>query len=213
MIGYPYINELFTSILDVSKVIQGNYYMCPKQGSEMNNSFISELVINAGSAGLDKWPAALIMPPRKVGNFQFSGEEIAGTQIGYNYYNCQMLFLRPTKYTKYTQPSQPLPNTQIPTHTAIDCWHDMSRCAEDFLQVLRQVIIYNNLQTTLQISENTQQSIVPVSDIGNDALSGVILNFVLMVNGGCDIEDYPEDYLELIEIPLLTDTHPTHINS
>lgn len=211
MISYPYINSLFKAILNVSEVIDGRYFMCPKWGSEINSAFLSEVVLNAGN-GI-KYPAALCMPPRKTGNFQFSGEEVGGTQIGYNYLNCQMLFLRPTTYTAYNQPSQPLPNTQIPTHTAIDCWHDMGRCAEDFLQVLRQVIIYNSLQGTINISENAQQSITPVSDIGNDKLSGVLLSFVIMLNGGCAIEDYPSDYLTEIQVPLLIDTHPTHINS
>lgn len=211
MIGYPYIQELFTSILKEAKVIQGRFYFCPKMASEINNANINEIVIATVPNGA-KWPTALLMPPIKRGNFQFSGDEIAGPQIGYNYYNIQMLFLRPTAYTAYNQPSQPLPNTAISTHTAVETWHDMGRCAENFLQVLRQVLIYHKI-TAIEISESGPQAEIPVTDIGNDKLSGVLFTFTLMVNGGCDIEDYPVNYLDLIQVPELKDTHLTHINS
>lgn len=211
MIGIPYINSLFTAVLTQSLVMGGRFFICPKLGSEMNNANIAEIVLNAPPAGI-KWPAALMMPPRKTGNFQFSGEEIAGPIVGYNYYAIQIMFLRPASYTAYNQPSQPLPATPIPTHTIADTWHDMSRCAEDFMQALRQVLIYNSI-TALAISEQAPQAISLVSDIGTDKVSGALLNFSIMVNGGCDIEDYPPDYLSRIIVPNLTDTHPTHVNS
>lgn len=210
MIGYPYIQSLFTAVLKASLVMQGRFYVTPKMASEINTAYLNEIVTAIPPA--IKWPAALMIPPRKSGNFQFSGDEVAGTEIGYNTYNIRMLFLRPTSYTAYNQPSQPLPGTAIPTHTAVDTWHDMSRCAEDFMQVLKQVLWHNQI-TALVISERSQQSIDPVTDIGNDAVSGVLLSFNILVNGGCDIEDYPSDYLQTIVVPDLTDTHPTHVNS
>ncbi len=210
MIGIPYIHSLFQAIISQSLVLHGNFFVCPKLASEINNSNISEIV--TGTPNATKWPAALMMPPRKTGNFQFTGYEVGGTEIGYNAYHMQMLFLRPSAYTAYNQPSQPLPGTPIPTHTVEDTWHDMTRCAEDFLQALKQVIQYNQIMAIF-ISETAQQSIIPVTNIGNDALSGVLLNFTIKVNGGCDIEDYPSNYLSLIVVPELIDTHPTHVNS
>lgn len=211
MIGIPYINSLFSSILAESLVMGGRFFITPKLGSEINNNNINDIVTNAMPDAI-KWPACLMMPPRKTGNFQFSGEEIQGVAIGYNTYSIQMLFLRPAAYTAYNQPSQPLDGTPIPLHTVQDTWHDMMRCAESFLQELRQVIYYNQINQ-LVISENNPQSIVMVSDIGNDKVSGVLLNFAILVNGGCDIEDYPFEAWKTIVVPPLTDTHPTHINS
>lgn len=210
MIGIPYIQSLFQAILSQSLVMQGRFFLCPKQAAELNSANISEIV--TGIPSDTKYPVALLMPPRKIGNFQFSGEEVAGTQIGYNTYLMQMLFLRPAQYTTYNQPGTPLPNTPIPTHTVPETWHDMTRCAEDFLQVLRQVLRSHRIMA-LQISENATQTIVPVTEIGNDKVTGVLLNFNILVNGGCDIEDYPSDYLQLIEVPELVDTHQTHVNN
>ena len=208
MIGIPYINSLFSAILDVSLVMGGRFYICPKQGSEMNNANIAELVMNAPPNGI-KWPAALMMPPKKSGNFQFSLLEVTDFDL----YTIQMMFLRPASYTAYNQPSQPLPNTPISTHTVVDTWHDMSRCAEDFMKALRGIIDSGSLQGTLTISERLTPVIQYITEIGNDKLSGALLTFNLLMNGGCELEDYPSDYLTRIELPALTDIHPTHVNS
>lgn len=206
MIGIPYIQAVFQAVIKQSLVLRGNFFVCPKIGTEINNANIEEIL--TGLPLKQKYPVSLMMPPRKVGFFQFTKEQ----DTGYNTYQMQMLFLRPSSYTAYNQPSAPLPNTPIPTHTVAETWHDMSRCAEDFLSVLKQALWYNR-NTAMNVSESNTQSIVPVTDIGNDKLCGVLLNFTLLVNSGCDIEDYPADYLELIVIPPVTDTHPTHINT
>lgn len=215
MIGIPYIQSLFKAILDKSLVIQGRFYLCPKYASELNTANLDQLILGSLPSDI-KYPLALMLPPIKSGNFQFHGADVAGPQIGYNTYRISMLFLRPATYTAYNQPSQPLPNTALPTHTIADTWHDMSRCAENFLQVLYSVLEKQRLNggpTAITIGEASPQSEQYVSDIGNDKVSGVLFQFPLLVNGGCDIEDYPDDFVETIVIPELIDTHPTHINT
>ena len=211
MIGIPYITKLFSNIIAQDQVVQGRFYLCPKWGSELN----TENILESNTLSLpkdNKYPLALLMLPEVDGNFQWSGLSVQGAQIGYNVYQFWIVFLRPANTTSYGQVSQPF-NTTISTHTIPESWHDMQRCAESFMQVLQAVIENKVGYNTIQIAQSNKQKIRYISDLGKDKTCGCLLMFNLLVNGGCDIEGYPTNFLDLIQIPPLVDTHPQHINS
>jgi hypothetical protein len=212
MIGIPYIQSLFTSILNHSKVINGRFYTCPFWGSELNKLNIDEIVEFAvPKSGTDaKYPCAILLPFRTYGKFQYSGADVEGS--GYIARELQMLFICNAYTTGYNAVTSPNIVTGKTTHTIPETWHDMERCAMDFSRVLFKVIEENNLYRQLYISENKVMEVIQVTSRADDQLTGVWLKFPLNIFPGCDIEDYPDTYLTDIMVPDLVDTHPLHTN-
>ena len=212
MIGIPYIKDLYKAILSQSKVIDGRFHLCPFWGTEIDKLNIEEIVswVNPYLNTTQKYPAAILMPMREVGNFQYSDDP--STVNAYSSIQCTIVFITNAYVTGQNQVSAPAAGTRQPTHTIPDTWHDMARCAKNFLQVL-----YAGIETHkcgpapyLFISEKVQQSIVEVTCKGNDEVTGVMMRFGIGLFGGCDLEDYNSDYLTTIAWPDITDVHPLH---
>ena len=207
MIGYPYIQQLFQTILDKSYVIQGRFFVCPKWGSELSNPNISE-AIAIGQAKEFKYPVSLLMPPPKEGNFEYSGEALSSGNVLWNVYSIQMLFLTNARNTGQNQVTKP-DNAGISTHTIPETWHDMDRVAENFCAVLQGMI--QKLGNNIVFWDEFKPRIQLVSNIGNDGASGVKLIFKLGLFGGCKIEDYPDTWKDDIIPPDITkDIHKLH---
>lgn len=86
----------------------------------------------------------------------------------------------------------------------------MKRAASDFTRALFEIIKFNRLQAdTLRITQRGKQ-ITPVSLVGKDLASGVLIVFSVDVWNGCTIEDYKTGELNTIKIPD-RDTHPYHV--
>lgn len=213
MIGVPFIKDLYAAILAKSKVINGRFYICPFWGQELNKGNIAEVVswVEPYLAATQKYPAALLMPMKEVGNFQYQDDN--SVQNAYSYLECTMVFITNAYVTGQNQPSSPAVGTNMPTHTIPDTWHDMARCAKDFIIVLYNGILAKGLQNTIFISENHKQEILEVTNKANDSVTGVLFRFYIQVASGCEIEDYNSDYLETIDWPDPTiDVHPLHLD-
>lgn len=214
MIGIPYIKSLFQAILNQSKVINGRFHICPYWGAELNKGNIAEIVeyVKPYLNTTQKYPAALLMPIKTVGSFQYSGDNVSGASA-YAGKEITMVFITNAYVTGQNQNSTPSPVTGKATHTIPDTWHDMERCAVDFLQVLYNVIQNTpELTSTVYIKEGLPQEILEVTNKADDQVTGVMLRFYLGWNSGCSIEDYEADYLETIVVPTVEDTHPLHLD-
>ena len=205
MIGYPYIQNLFQTILNNSMVIQGRFYVCPKWGAEMNNPNITE-ALAIGEAKDQKWPAAMMMPPPKEGNFEYGGESNSSGSTLWDIYTINILFVGPALYTGQNQISEPN-GANVAQHTIQEMWHDMDRVAEEFCAVLQQLICGVN---NIVFWDSFTPKINLITNLGNDKVSGVKLTFKLGLFSGCTIEDYPSDFKTSIVIPDMIDTHPIH---
>ena len=209
MIGYPYIQQLFQTVLNRSLVIGGNFYVCPKWGSELSNPDITEaLPIGATSiAGKTKYPAALLMPPPKEGNFEYVGNSRSSGTSLYDIYDIRMLFVGNAVNTGENQPSTP---NAIGTsqHTIPMMWHDMDRVAQNFLSVLQTILA--SLGGNVIIWDAVVPRIKLITDLGSDQVSGVMLMFKLAMFSGCAIEDYAAGWQTAIVAPALVDSHPLH---
>ena len=212
MIGVPYIKSLFSAILAQSKVIDGRFYICPFWGNEINKLNLDEITswVEPFIDTMQKYPAAILMPMREVGNFQYQDDP--STVNAYSTIECAMVFITNAYVTGQNQVSAPAAGTKQPTHTIPDTWHDMARCAKNFLEVLYAGIEARKCGPApyIFISEKGQQSIIEVTSKGNDEVSGVMMRFSIGLFGGCDLEDYNSDYLTTIQWPALTDVHPLH---
>lgn len=212
MIGIPFINDLFSAILVKSKVINGRFYICPFFGQELNKGNIAEIVswVEPYLNTKQKYPAALLMPMTEVGNFQYQDDN--SVQNAYSYFECCLAFITNAYVTGQNQVSSPTPDTNQPSHSVPDTWHDMARCAKDFMIALFNGIGYAGLTPAIFISESHKQSILPVTNKGNDMVSGVLMKFYIAVASGCDLEDYNDDYLTEIQWPAIADSHPLHLD-
>ena len=212
MIGVPFIKDLFSAILAQSKVIDGRFYICPFWGAELNKGNIAEIVsyVQPYLNTTQKYPAALLMPMKEVGNYQYQDDN--STQNAYSYFECNMVFVTNAYVTGQNQVSTPSVGTNQPTHTIPDTWHDMARCAKNFIEVLYNGIMAQGLQSTIFISEKHQQEILEVTDKSNDSVSGVLMRFYIAIASGCTLEDYADNYLTAIQWPSAVDSHPLHLD-
>ena len=197
MIGIPYLESLFQNILDNSKVINGRFFICPFAGQELNKGNIAEIIEYAEPKlnGTQKYPVAILLPFKSIGNFQYSGLDNIGN-IGWETQELNILFVCNSQVSGQNYPTQSNPATGKSTHTIPQTWHDMKRCATDFLQVLHNIIsnpANQALLGTVYISESQNQEILQVTNKANDAVTGVLMKVAIKWNSGCDIEDYNPD--------------------
>lgn len=205
MLGIPYIKSLFQSVLKESNVIQGRFHVCPKWGAELNTNNLEQVIeATIGEGPARKYPLCILMPPRAVGDLTSN----RGTRKEYRF---MMLFLTTTYYTGANQVKAPNRDINKSTHTIVEDWHDMERCAVNFLKVLTDALEESD-QQPFAVSEAHPQGLDMVSTIGNDRLSGVLLSFTGLLSTGCDLEDYPSDYLTKIILPDAIDAHPEHLH-
>lgn len=205
MISYPYIQDLFTNVLAKSRAIKGRLFLCPKLGTEMNSDelgqVIQDLVVPARLE--KKYPLSLLMPPTSFGKYTEKGGE-------WEKYRILMFFLNTSYYSGTNQTMVPNTNTKTSMHTVPQDWHDMKRCATNFITVLDRFTRRENLITkTFRLEQEREKIITPVSEIGKDRCSGVRLEFMASLFMGCEIEDYDETEICSIKVPEL-DSHPEH---
>jgi len=187
MIGIPFIKELFKNILQQSNVIEGRFHLCSHWAREINNINVDEVLPNAVPTA-KKYPTVLLMPPFQRGQFHLTEQQAKDSvEIG-------MLFLTPAHYTGQNRVNRPTASNQS-KQTIDETWNEMDRAARDFMKVLDQVIMDAGIQNTVYIDDKSPQSIVPVSEMGNDKASGVYLKFSLALSTSCEVSDY--DAIEL----------------
>jgi hypothetical protein len=198
MNSYQYIEQLFKNVLITSKSIQGRLYVCPMWGVEINSDTLGELIQNEiKHIQGNKYPLALMMPPRSKGKFTIASGE-------WEDYAIDMFFLQ-TSYYAANQVKSINPATRTSTYPVSFDWSDMHTAASNFIAVLNKVQILNNLiNTTFRVSSE-QKNITPVSNIGVDRASGVRLQFPVSCFVGCVIEDYDDADIPQIPTNILTD--------
>lgn len=206
MFSYPYIEELFRNILKASSAMQGRFFICPRNGREINSDdleqVIADLVIRERIT--KKYPLTLMAPPVSTGSY-------AGTNEDWDHYHLTLFFLTTSGYASTSQGMNLNPNTRTTQHTITQDWHDMKRCAVSFIKVLNNVQRKNNLvNTRFRLDQHRDKTITPISEVGVDRVSGVRLDFAADVFLACSTqEDYSVDGIASIIIPV-SDSHPEH---
>jgi hypothetical protein len=202
MIGYPFIEELFRNVLAKSRAIEGRFHVCPKFGMEINSESLGELIKDlVVPASGPKDPLSLMLPPVSRG-------EYTDKNGNWERYNIKQFFLKRSFNDSGGKVSYPNPNTQTSTHTILQDWHDMKRCSVNFLRMVDLVTKKHGLINKFRL-EKTDRIHQPVSTVGNDRYSGVMVMFDVAVFIGCTLEDYGPQDVNAITIPD-DDSHPEH---
>lgn len=203
MIGYPFINEFFSNVLQYSSAIAGRFHICPQYGNEINTEQLGMVLDATNDPVRKKYPMALMMPPSSKGDFGWN-------QPGWKALRIVMFFMKTTYYDGNNQVSNPNEFTGTSGHTIPQDWHDMERAAVNFIRVVDR-----KQRTNLEFMKKFRVDacdvyIQPVSLQGVDRISGVKLDFKASIFVGCELEDYDIDQIALITLPTV-DSHPEHL--
>jgi hypothetical protein len=191
---------LFKAILNQSTVMQGRYFILAN-GNEINTSNFSQYISDA-LAGMQsvtqKYPVCLCMPPRSLPD---------GVRQTFAF---TLFFLTKSGITGQNKIKEIDTDTQVSTHHTWYDWKDMRECATNFVSTLNNVLRTKS-SGSLKLSSMFNvlpdgRSIEPLSNLGNDNLSGVRLTFRVEMNIDCEIQDYAD---AVITIPT-ADIHPLH---
>ena len=175
MHGIPFISENIKAVLDKSSTIEGRFFVCPDWAAEINSSNLGQLVTAAtGDENYKNFPAALLMPPAIAG-------DLVNLQPGRLLYGITMLFLTTTYYDSNNNVKAPSNYTGHSTHTVPMDWHDMQRCAHDFMRMFAHGLQVNDMQPFIYIDDRNRQEMQLISKIGTARLSGVSTQQIFLV--------------------------------
>lgn len=219
MLSYPFIEAVLQAVLKHSKAIQGRVYWAPFFGSELNSANLEQIVKDSLGTDPKKYPLSIIIPPLN---------NALETANGWETYMIRQLFLKRDGATSAGDIQDRERNTNRSLHTIVEDWHDMRRAAVGMLKMISRLNQYDQLtippvchcdpQTLLRdrfrVSDRIPKTTVPVTRIGNDKLSGVMITYGVGVYERCDcdteeIEDYGYVAPGSIVLPD-SDIHPEH---
>lgn len=201
---YDRSKGLFKEILNKSLMIEGRYHVSPNMGNDLNTNNLETYISDEknGLSDLRKYPICLCVTPRS----QYTG----ANGLSFEEFIFNLYFLCPTFYTGENKIKVPNPDTNTSTHHIWYDWQDMKECAQQFLEVLKQVLRSRTI--VIGAEEVGLRRFLALDDkrvifnrltkFLNDRLSGVSLSFVItMSNPVCILTDYSSDISGIVIPP------------
>lgn len=197
MISYTYLKDLFQSVFDTSRAIQGRFHVSYRYGAqEINHDQLGEIIKEIKDA--KKYPLAIMLAPRS--------QVMPSNRMGeWETYRITIFFVKTMFYDGDNNISMQNPKTKTSMHDVLYDWHDMKRCAINFGRRLDKIVREPG-EKFFRLPK-TEARIIPVSGVGSDRTSGVRYDFDFELWLGCELEDYDE-YLP--EFQIQDDSHPEH---
>lgn len=198
MQGIVYICNLFKGVLQCSKSVEGRFFVSTYDGWEINTDQLGELVEQYKEK---KYPLAIMLPPF------FRGDDVR--KATWTKATIRILFLKRTHNNGDGTTQNWNLNTNTSKHTVQEDWHDMHRAALGFLKALHSVIKREMTTAGVFRLSTETYTVRPISNAGNDKVSGVRLEFNIELSPVCNLEDYNTTLLNELALPAL-DGHPEH---
>lgn len=193
-------NGLFKKITEQSKTLKGSYHLSHNQGASLNTTNLEQYVedvINGINGATKRYPVCVCTVPFKV--------EDKGLDGHYDTYKLDMFFLTQT-HEQIGQIKDVNKFTNTSKHNVYHDLQDMDSVAQQFLKVLKDVILANSIMIQIGNRVVTQY----LSLFQNDKLSGVHITFNIDTpNENCILDDYEANYLDTI-LPSIQSIHPLH---
>lgn len=188
---------LFKQILLKSKVMQGRYFII-NSGFDVTSADLTTLLPQT-------YPCVIMTPFRS---------NLLAPDYTQESLPIDLYFVAKSKATGDNQIKSVNLTTLTPGHFFWQDWKDMKECAKSFLQALKQVIRNSRvngqpLHGIVSLDPRTNPTIVRFANTTNNILSGAKLSFNVLLNSGCDSDDYTQDDINQIQIPTLN-LHPLH---
>jgi hypothetical protein len=197
------IYEIFKSVFQKSKVIEGRFYLLKGYGNDLNSDNLGESIketIGTITAP-KKYPLVGMMPPYEIVENIFKN---------WSRFKINLFFCVP-KNANNGQVKSPNSFNNTSNHTVEQDWKDMRECAGDFRGFLYLVLKEKELFTKIRIPSNSIDAYQRYSNVGNDALSVVSLSFDIEIAIPCDIIDYAPDSIDTLDLTnALGVIHPSH---
>lgn len=184
---------LFKQILLHSKVMAGRYFVATS-GFDLSNL-----------DPVQKYPCVLCTPPKS--------SPVAPAYIQETF-SFDLYFLVRSGQTGQNQIKSPDKSTLTSNHPVWYDWKDMNECAVAFLRQLKEVTKKRMvgeipLRALAGLDPSATPSVLRISNAGSDVISGVKLSFIMLLNQGCDSDDYTGVTPDQIAVPSLN-PHPLH---
>ena len=198
MTNYQYIYNLFKAILTDSKAIEGRFHIAYRYGlQEINYDQVGQILEN--EIPEKKYPLVIMAPPHSTIDF-------GGHNADWETFRLIMFFMKKSFNNSDNTIQNMRSDTLTSQHTVFQDWHDMKRCAVNFVKALLSV--QSNMRPA-NFNYPTQQHalMIPIHNIGSDRASGIRFDFDFRLFLGCTKEDY-EEYPTSVTIPI--DGHPEH---
>jgi hypothetical protein len=191
---------LFHNVVNKSAVFAGRYGVLPKGGGDLNQNNIL--------AGIEfpkaKYPGVFCLPP-------VSQLPATVQQAQWECFTFRLFFLCTTHNTGDNQIKSPDPSTNTSLHTVPMDWSDMKTLALNFMNALEKLQM--KIIKEFRLKQNEPWRIVRLSNVQNDNLSGVMLQFLGEIATPCEFNDIPYDTETLNEIIAgMAPPHQTHFH-
>lgn len=185
---------LFHNIVKQSAVFNGRYGVLPKGGTDLNlNNILTNLELPKA-----KYPGVFCIPP-------ISDLPATVQQAPWECFYFRLFFLCTTGYTGDNQIKAPDPLTNTSLHTVPMDWNDMKNLALAFMNALEKLT--PRLRGQFILSQKGEWRIARLSNVQNDNLSGVVIQFEGKIAAPCEFTD-----INIAEIELPTAVHQNHFH-
>lgn len=176
---------LFHNIVNKSAVFAGRYGVLPKGGQDLNlNNILSGIEFPK-----DKYPGVFCVPP-------LSELKATVQQAAWECFYFRLYFLCTSKYTGDNQFKFREPSTNTSKHKVPEDWSDMKNLALGFMNALEKV--QKKIITQFRLKQSGEWKIIRLSNVQNDNLSGVMIQFAAEISTPCAFTDINVDNVDIL---------------
>jgi hypothetical protein len=185
---------LFNNIVKKSAVFSGRYGILVKNGDLNANNILSGIEFPK-----ENYPGVFALPPMS------SIKDATTKNASWECFYFRLFFLCRTHNTGDNQIKKPDPNTNSSLHSVPMDWNDMKNLALNFMNALE--VLQPKLIRQFRLGQREPWKIVRISNVQNDNLSGVMLQFEGELAMSCTFDD-----INTAAIDLTFPDHPTHFH-
>lgn len=192
---------LFEALIKQDPVLQGRFFIAEGYGNDLNaNNFDNVIKDALGSiADAKKYPVAILLPPTEL--------ITKGYEWGWSQFRLKMFFLTTTYYQDGSDIKFQNTGNNTSEHPIKWDWKDMREVAGNF-RINFNDFTRKNTINAIRERQNVTDYYERVSNMGNDRVSGVSLQFDVNVFVGCKHPSYDISKIDIAGI--LSNIHPQH---
>lgn len=176
--------QFFKDILSASITIEGRFVVLPGYSNDLNSDNFNQIFTDSlgGIKDPKKYPLAFMFPPTEI---------VETYDDNWNTWKLQMFFMaQPFQGSGGIQNSDFSKN--ISQHTIQQTWKDMTVCAKDFMRIFN-MILESKISPPIRKGQRNRDVFTRYSGVGNDNLSGIGIDFEVLLYDDCTIRDYDKN--------------------
>lgn len=174
--------ETFRKIVAKSKKMK-RFVVAPGKGSELNKNNLGEILqdVFGGISDGVKYPLVMMFPPLELPNYD----------MGWSSFECDVFFID-KQWSEDGKQAKANSFNNLSQKKIEENWAEMAKCAKDFRKVFT-MLTDENLEKGMRVNDEKEDRLFRFSNMGNDVVAGVGLNFIIDIFNDCDVADYNYD--------------------